>query len=65
MATDLSGLSLVLADDDTRCHPYSQPLNATFTDMDMLLFALQIASAMEHLAQRNVNVLHTYRAVHM
>ena len=52
--TDLTSLSPMLADSEFRCRPYSRPLNSTFTDTDLLLFALQIASAMDHLTQRNV-----------
>lgn len=52
--TDLTSLSPLLADTEVRCNPYSQPLNSTFTETDLLLFAIQIASAMDHLIQRNV-----------
>ena len=52
--TDPSSLSPLLADPDIRCHPYSQPLNSCFTEVDLLLFALQIAAAMDHLTSRNV-----------
>ena len=55
MSTELTTLCPLLANPDFRHHPYAQPLNATFADIDLLLFALQIASAMDHLAQRNVS----------
>lgn len=55
MPTELTTLCPLLANPDFRHHPYAQPLNATFADIDLLLFALQIASAMNHLAQRNVS----------
>ena len=60
MQTELRNLSPLLVNDNFRQHPYSQPLNATFTDMDLLLFALQIAAAMEHLTQRNVSWSYWY-----
>ena len=60
METDLASLSPLLADTDARCHPYSQPLNSSFTDTDLLLFALQMASAMDHLVQRNVREGYVY-----
>ena len=50
----MANLCSLLADAEVRCNPYSQPLNSTFIDTDLLLFALQIASAMDHLIQRNV-----------
>ena len=50
----MANLCSLLADAEVRCNPYSRPLNLTFTDTDLLLFALQIASAMDHLIQRNV-----------
>ena len=56
MKIDLTHLSFLFADNDVRCHPYAQPLNSSFTDIDLLLFTLQIASAMEHLSQRNVRI---------
>lgn len=60
MQTDLSKLCALFDDEDIRCHPYAQPLNATFTDVDLLLFALQIASAMKHLAQRSVRITNMF-----
>ena len=52
--SDVANLCPLLADTDIRCRPYSQPLNSTFNDVNLLLFALQIASAMDHLVQRSV-----------
>jgi hypothetical protein len=52
--SDVANLCSLLADAEVRCNPYSQPLNSTFIDTDLLLFALQIASAMDHLIQRNI-----------
>lgn len=55
LRTELTTLCPLLANPDYRHHPYAQPMNASFTDVDSLLFALQIASAMDHLTQRNVS----------
>ena len=62
MSTELRSLSPLLANPDFRYHPYAQPLNTTFSDVDLLLFALQIASAMDHLTQKNVRtlIIHVY-----
>ena len=61
MRADVHSLSPQLANPDLRCHPYAQPLNSSFTDLDLLLLVLQIASAMDHLTSRNVSCrVHTY-----
>ena len=38
-----------------RSRPFQQPLTERFIEQDELVFAIQIASVMEHLASKNVS----------
>lgn len=48
-------LSRLLDDYRVRQRPFCAPLNAHFTDVDLLLFALQIANGLQHLSEAGVS----------
>ena len=48
-------LSGLLDDYRVRQRPFEAPLNAQLTDVDLLLFALQIANGMQFLAESGVS----------
>ena len=54
--TDRPCLSPLLDDYETRSRPFKIPLGEPFSEVDVLLFGLQIASVLDFLVQQGVSV---------